>query len=115
MIALASPEHYRPTPVPTIIFQANRVGREKSVEAPKGGALVDICDEALAPVPFSCRSATCATCHIEIVRGAELLVPPDEDERELLDVLNAPDTSRLACQVVVHSGPGTLCVRPVDE
>jgi ferredoxin len=84
------------------------------VDAPGGGALVDICDESYAPVPFSCRSATCGTCHLVVLEGSDLLEPPREEEEELLRVLRGPAGSRLACQAVVKSGPGTLRVRPMD-
>lgn len=75
--------------------------------------LVDIADEVLAPIPFSCRSATCATCQVEVTEGAELLRPPDDDERELLELLNSPTTVRLACQAVVCPGNGVVRVKPV--
>lgn len=99
--------------VPTIVFEANSIGRQKRVEAPDGGELVDLCDQVLAPVPFSCRSATCGTCQIEVLEGAELLEDPNPAERELLTVLRGSDNDRLCCQARVKSGPGVLRVRPV--
>ena len=47
--------------------------------APEGGRLVDFCDELRAPIPFSCRSASCGTCRMEILEGTELLEPPRDD------------------------------------
>ena len=99
--------------VPTIVFVANSIGREKRVEAPEGGELVDFCDQVLAPVPFSCRSATCGTCQIEVLEGASLLEDPNAAERELLSVLRGSDRDRLCCQARVRPGPGLLRVRPV--
>lgn len=52
----------RTTAVPTIVFLEGVSGRDKTVDVPDGGELLDICDEHYASVPFSCRSATCATC-----------------------------------------------------
>jgi 2Fe-2S ferredoxin len=98
--------------VPTIEFAASAIGAKKIVDAPEGGALVDLCDEYLAPVPFSCRSASCATCHIEVLEGAELLEPPEPEERSLLDLLQGLPNARLACQARVKPGPGRLCIRP---
>ena len=43
-------------------------------------ALVDLCDVHYAPIPFSCRSATCGTCHVIIVQGEELFEPPNDAE-----------------------------------
>ena len=97
----------------TIEFIGSAIGSPKRVEAPSGGPLVDLCDEHLAPIPFSCRSASCATCQIEVIEGAELLAPPEPDEQELLDLLCGPPTNRLACQAVVRAGPGLLRVKPV--
>jgi ferredoxin len=99
--------------VPTIEFEGSAIGEPKTVEEPEGGALVDICDEHYAPVAFSCRSASCATCHIEVVAGAHLLEPPEEPERELLELIGAPEGSRLACQARVRPGPGVLRIRPI--
>jgi ferredoxin len=98
--------------VPTIVFEANAVGREKQGELAGGGELRDLCDEILAPVPFSCRSATCGTCQIQILEGADLLEPPEADEQELLELLDVPGT-RLACQARVAAGEGLIRVRPV--
>ncbi len=86
---------------------------DKTAEAPDGGELVDICDAILAPIPFSCRSASCGTCHIEVLEGGEFLEPPNEEEADLLDLLRGPEGSRLACQARVKPGPGFLRVRPV--
>lgn len=101
--------------MPTIEFESSRAGRGRVLEAPEGGALVDLCDRHLAPIPFSCRSATCGTCHIEVVEGAELLDPPESAEAELLSLLRGPPTGRLACQAVVRPVAGRLRVRPLDE
>lgn len=100
--------------MPRIEFLESAAGRGKAVDAPEGGALVDLCDEYYAPVPFSCRSATCGTCHLVVMEGAELLEPPNAAETELLSILRGPPASRLACQAVVRPGPGVLKVRPVD-
>ena len=89
-------------------------GRAKTVDAPEGGALVDICDEHYAPVPFSCRSASCATCESEILEGMELLEPPNPEEQELLEILNGPSNRRLCCQAVVKRGAGTIRLRAIN-
>jgi ferredoxin len=99
--------------VPTLEFLANAIGRKKQVEAPAGGELVDICDDCLAPIPFSCRSASCGTCHVQVLEGAELLEPPSAEEAELLSVLGGKGVLRLACQARVRAGPGLIRLRPV--
>ncbi|HEX5099497.1 MAG TPA: 2Fe-2S iron-sulfur cluster-binding protein [Polyangiaceae bacterium] len=94
--------------MPTIEFLGNGFGATKTVEAPDGGSLVDLCDEHFAPVPFSCRSASCGTCHTEVLVGIELFAPAEPEEQELLDLLGGGKTSRLACQATVRPGPGLI-------
>lgn len=89
-------------------------GPTKVVDAPEGGALVDLCDFHYAPIPFSCRSATCGTCHVLVAQGLEYLEPPNEAEAELLGILGGPKTSRLACQAVLKPGEGLVRLRSVD-
>jgi ferredoxin len=91
---------------------SGRLG-SKTVDAPDGGELVDLCDEYLAPVPFSCRSASCGTCHVQVLEGIELFEPPNESEQELLDLLGGPQHSRLACQARLRPGPGLIRIRPM--
>jgi len=97
--------------VPKIEFLGNSIGPTKVVDVETGGELVDICDHSFAPIPFSCRSASCGTCHIEILAGADLLAPPEEQEEELLDILGGEGTARLACQARVKPGPGLIRIR----
>jgi len=98
--------------VPKIEFLANSIGPAKTIEVEDGGELVDICDKYFAPIPFSCRSASCGTCHIEIVEGEELFFPPEEQEEELLDILGGEgEPRRLACQARVKPGPGLIRIR----
>jgi 2Fe-2S ferredoxin len=100
--------------VPRIEFLDSAFGPGKTVEAPQGGVLVDLCDEHYAPIPFSCRSATCGTCHVIIVHGAEHLEAPNEAEAELLAILRGPKASRLACQAVVKAEEGLVQLRSID-
>lgn len=97
--------------MPKIEFLGNSIGPAKVADVELGGELVDICDYHFAPIPFSCRSASCGTCHIEILEGAELLAPPEEQEEELLDILGGEETTRLACQAKVKPGPGLIRIR----
>jgi ferredoxin len=101
-------------PVPVVVFESpDRPARE--VQAPRGGRLVDICDNESAPVPFSCRSASCGTCRVDILEGAELLEAPADDELEVLDIFgDDPTRRRLACQMCLRGGDGRLRIRPCE-
>ncbi|AGP40602.1 2Fe-2S iron-sulfur cluster-binding protein [Sorangium cellulosum] len=98
--------------MPTVVFEASELGPPVSAEA-EAGRLIDVCDDARAPVVFSCRDARCATCRVEVVEGAQRLEPPARDELELLERLGAPPRLRLACQVVLRAGPGLVRLRVV--
>ncbi len=100
-------------PVPRIEFEANRAGQAKAVDVPDGGDLLDICDDVLAPVPFSCRSASCATCEVRVIEGAECFEPPNDDEADLLRILGDKHNHRIACQARLKPGPGLVRLRAV--
>ncbi len=73
-----------------------------SCAAPVGERVIDITDEHPdADVPYSCRSASCGTCRVRVVNGAEALAPPDEDEREVLTMFGDGPDVRLCCQLVL--------------
>lgn len=85
------------------------------MDVEEGGPLVDICDEARAAVVFSCRSASCGTCRVEVLEGADLLEPPKRDELDVLEIFASPPTHRLACQTVGRPGPGRVHLRWVND
>jgi len=102
--------------MPEITFESHDGSQKKTVNAPDGGALADLCDDNAAPIPFSCRSASCATCHIEVLEGEDKLLPPEEDEKDVLDaVLSAPPRFRLACCAKLRPGAGKVTVRAQNE
>jgi 2Fe-2S ferredoxin len=102
--------------MPEITFESSDGSKKKTVNAPSGGALADLCDDNAAPIPFSCRSASCATCHIEVIEGQEALLPPETDELDVLDaVCSAPPRFRLACCAKLKPGAGRVIVRAQNE
>jgi ferredoxin len=98
--------------VPRIRIVNSPAGADRELDAPEGGDLVDLCDVRRLPIPFSCRSASCATCQVTVLEGAELLEDAEEGERDLLEFIDAPSGSRLACQARVKPGPGLICLQP---
>jgi ferredoxin len=102
--------------MPEITFESSDRSQTKTVNAPEGGALADLIDDHAAPIPFSCRSASCATCHIEVIEGEDALLPPEDDELDVLDaVCSAPPRFRLACCAKLKAGPGRVIVRAQNE
>ncbi|HET7870931.1 MAG TPA: 2Fe-2S iron-sulfur cluster-binding protein [Terriglobales bacterium] len=56
-------------------------------------------------------NCACTTCHVQVIKGAELLSEMDDDEADRLDM--AADlqlNSRLGCQCVIAK-PGEIVVR----
>lgn len=56
-------------------------------------------------------NCACTTCHVHVIKGAELLSEMDDDEADRLDM--AADlqlNSRLGCQVVIEK-PGEIVVK----
>jgi 2Fe-2S ferredoxin len=91
-------------------------GRIVEIDAPAGAALVDMCDLHNAPIPFSCRSASCGTCRVHVLEGADQLLPPAQDELDLLDVFNmAPPHIRLTCQAKLAPGATRVHVKAVQD
>ena len=98
------------------VITESTTGRVVEIDAPAGAALVDLCDEHQAPVPFSCRSASCGTCRIAVLEGGEQLLPPAQDELDVLDVFNMrPSEVRLACQAKLRSGATRIRVRAIQD
>lgn len=91
-------------------------GEEAVADAPQGAALVDLCDSSNAPIPFSCRSASCGTCRIVVLEGANFLAEADDDELQVLDAFGqAPPNRRLACQARMVGGAGLVRVRAARD
>lgn len=101
--------------MPRVAIEASAFGPSVELDAPEGGRLLDLCDEARAPIPFSCRSASCGTCRVRVLAGASLLAPPSRDERETLSLFDAPLDVRLACVALVEPREGLVRLVLADD
>jgi ferredoxin len=91
-------------------------GEVREVDAPAGGAVVDLCDAHAAPVPFSCRSASCGTCRLIVLEGAHLLAEAEDEELQVLDAFGSgPPSQRLGCQAKLLAVSGVVRVRPARD
>jgi len=77
------------------------------VRLPAHARLAEHLDAVTSPLLFGCRTGICGTCLVRVEGPA---LPPDEDEREMIEVF-APDDprARLACQL---SCTGDVVIRP---
>lgn len=102
--------------MPSITFESHDGEVTKTVSVPEGGALADVIDDAGAPIPFSCRSASCASCRVEVLEGHDAFLAPDAEEREILEVVSlAPPRFRMACQAKLKPGDTLVRIRAQCE
>lgn len=95
--------------VATLTIEASASGPEVVVEASAGDRVLDLCDATRSPVEFSCRSASCGVCRVEVLDGLDGLEPARDDEREVLALFDAGPRDRLACQA--RFAQGAVAVR----
>ncbi|MGJ1196655.1 2Fe-2S iron-sulfur cluster-binding protein [Sphingobacterium spiritivorum] len=85
------------------IHVEDREGTVKDVEIPTdiNLSLMEILKASEYEILATCGGmALCATCHVQILEGAENLSEPQDQELDMLDTLpDADDESRLACQI----------------
>ena len=106
--------------MPNVILQWRRSPKDRrdetiEIAAPEGGSLGDLSDDHGLPIPFSCRSANCGTCRIDVLEGWSELQPAEKIECDVLALFDAAPTHRLACCVTMKAGLAMLRIRPVDD
>lgn len=81
-------------------------GVQKTVEVPEGISLslMEVLKASEYSILATCGGmALCATCHVEVKEGLENLLPPSDQELDMLDTLpNGDSFSRLACQIRIE-------------
>lgn len=88
--------------MPTIKFETDG----KSIEAPLDEWFYDVCQEAKASVPFSCKAGACGTCATEVVSGMEGVGKVTQRELRTLEAAGLdPARYRLPC---LHSVEGDV-------
>lgn len=65
----------------------------------RGIDLIELCDNEITDLNFMCRKASCATCLIEVIEGAENINPVTGQEKIVLSMVSDNANARLACQV----------------
>ncbi|MFP6685886.1 MAG: 2Fe-2S iron-sulfur cluster-binding protein [Polyangiaceae bacterium] len=85
-----------------LVFEGTSDGVTTRCHARPGDAIVDLCDEHDAPVPFGCRSASCATCAVIVDDPHHVLAAPEPEEQDLLASEQLSHPHRLACQARIR-------------
>ncbi len=99
--------------MPKMTF-VERDGTRREVDAPLGLSVLEVAHKYGVDIEGACEgSLACSTCHV-IVDPAWFgkLVPPTEDEEDMLDLaFGLEKTSRLGCQLVMTEKLNGLVVK----
>ena len=70
------------------------------IEVPVGTSLLEAATRAHFPEGSACGGVcACSTCHVHVIRGAQLLSQQEDEEADILDkAFDVRATSRLGCQ-----------------
>jgi 2Fe-2S ferredoxin len=70
------------------------------IEVPVGTSLLEAATKAHFPEGSACGGVcACSTCHVHVLRGAELLSDQEDEEADMLDkAFDVRASSRLGCQ-----------------
>jgi ferredoxin len=86
----------------------------QEVDAPAGGRLLDVAQEAGQPLEGTCEGQmACSTCHVIVDAGDFARLPPaSEEEEDMLDLAaHVTRHSRLSCQIWLTDALERLTVR----
>jgi 2Fe-2S ferredoxin len=74
------------------------------VDVPVGTSILEAAQKVGAPEGFACGGVcACSTCHVYVLKGAELLSEQEDDEADILDkAFDVRNNSRLGCQSVIE-------------
>jgi ferredoxin, 2Fe-2S len=70
------------------------------IEVPLGTSLLEAATRAHFPEGSACGGVcACSTCHVHVIKGADLLSEQEDEEADILDkAFDVRSTSRLGCQ-----------------
>ncbi len=73
--------------------------------ATEGASLLDTIIDANISIDHSCGgNASCGTCRVVIVEGADQLPPRNDLEADFIENRGWSDNERLACQLIIRNG-----------
>ena len=91
---------------------------KQTIEVPEdiSLSLMEVLKASDYPILATCGGmALCATCHVDVVSGAEDLPEPSDAELDMLDTLpNAGFNSRLACQIRIGANLEGSCFKIME-
>ena len=97
------------------VFVESESGERQPIEVPTDMqlSLMEVLKASEYPVQATCGGmAICATCHVEVLEGADSYKEATDPELDMLDTLpEVTDNSRLACQMRIADDMDGLVVR----
>lgn len=97
----------------------DRTGNRQTIEIPEGInlSLMEVLKASEYGILATCGGmALCATCHVEVLKGASQLPSANDAETDMLDVLpDAGRNSRLACQLQISPAMSGSVFKILDE
>lgn len=97
------------------IIIEDRDGEQQPVEIPEeiSLSLMEVLKASEYNILATCGGmALCATCHVQVLEGLDLLPAPSEAEMDMLDTLpDAGFDSRLACQIRINQNLNGMIFR----
>jgi|GEM_PF-179034 len=83
---------------------------------PAGRPLLDQVEDRKVNMPYGCRSGTCGSCRVKVLKGGELLEPPAPIEQDTVETFGFGSETRLACRAIVKvTAQGELLVELPGE
>ena len=101
------------------VIITGRDGETRTMQIPTGISLslMEVLKGEGYPILATCGGmALCATCHVQVIKGYELLHPPEDQEWAMLDSL--PDYTplrRLSCQLKIDESMDGMEFRVMGE
>jgi len=86
--------------MPKVFFKGKR-----EVVVDEGTSVLDAALSSGIPLYHTCGgNASCSTCRIVVIKGAENLSPVEEAEAQVLDSFDLKPPFRLGCQAAIQEG-----------
>lgn len=96
----------------------DREGNQQTVEVPSNInlSLMEVLKASEYDIAATCGGmALCATCHVQVLKGEDVLNEPTPAELDMLDTLPVvTSSSRLACQIRISPALSGLAVKMME-
>jgi len=78
----------------------------KNVEVPDGALLAEL--DGKCSILFACKSGSCGSCKVKVLKGMENLEAPNDVEKAALETFATSPNERLPCVCKIKKGKVTV-------